>query len=318
VKKYGPATDESRRYAGRPTFLRLPHTTSPEDVDIAVLGVPFDAKPSWRTGARFGPGAIRQGSLAIRPLYNPSQRIAPFDHVSVVDRGDTQVESGFMDRTFEHVQQVVGELIQHEVVPVCLGGDHVVTLAALRAASERHGQVALLAFDAHVCAGEEVAGERYDHGTLVRRAVDERLIDPACSFLFGSRGGTWGPEEIEEARGLGLTVVSWDDLARLDTGMPGAAVEAAAGRPAYLSFDIDFVDPAFAPGVSEPEVGGPSSMQALALLRACRGLRLAGADVTSVAPEHDGAGITAALAAALVFEIITLVACERRDREERR
>jgi len=191
VKKYGPATDESRRYAGRPTFLRLPHTTSPEDVDIAVLGVPFDAKPSWRTGARFGPGAIRQGSLAIRPLYNPSQRIAPFDHVSVVERGDTQVESGFMDRTFEHVQQVVGELIQHEVVPVCLGGDHVVTLAALRAASERHGQVALLAFDAHVCAGEEVAGERYDHGTLVRRAVDERLIDPACSFLFGSRGGTW-------------------------------------------------------------------------------------------------------------------------------
>ena len=113
-------------------------------------------------------------------------------------------------------------------------------------------------------------------------------------------------------------MVSWAGLARLDTGMPGAAVEAAAGRPAYLSFDIDFVDPAFAPGVSEPEVGGPSSMQALALLRACRGLRLAGADVTSVAPEHDGAGITAALAAALVFEIITLVACERRDREERR
>jgi agmatinase len=316
VKKYGPAPgDASARFAGRPTFLGLPYTIHPEGVDVAVLGVPFDSSPSWRTGARFGPGAIRQASMSMKPFYNPSQRIAPFDYVSVVDRGDTQVESGFMDRTFDHVQSVIAEMLANEVVPICLGGDHVVSLAPLRAVAQKHGPVALLQFDAHLCSNEEVDGERYDHGTLVRRAIDEELIDPRRSFLLGSRGGTMGPEEAQSARELGLTVVSWDDLAQLGTGMISAAVETAAG-PAYLSYDVDFLDPAFAPGVSGPEVGGPSSMQALALLRACRGLQVVGADVTSVAPEHDSTKITSALAATLVFEIITLVACERQARAE--
>lgn len=315
MKNYGPVPgDPSARFAGRPTYLGLPHTTRPDGVDVAMLGVPFDAAPSWRTGARFGPGAIRQASMSIRPYYNPSQRIAPFDHVSAVDRGDTQAESGFMDRTLDHVKGMVGDLVKNNVVPICLGGDHVVTLAALRAVAEQHGPVALLLFDAHICSSEEIDGERYAHGTLIKRAVDEGLIDPGRSFLLGSRGGTLGPDETQNARDLGLTVVSWDDLAQLGTGMISAAVETAAG-PAYLSYDVDFLDPAFAPGVSEPEVGGPSSMQALALLRACRGLRLVGADVTSVAPEHDSTGITAAVAATLAFEIITLVACERQARE---
>jgi agmatinase len=316
VKNYGPVPgDACARFAGRPTFLCLPHTTQPRGADVAILGVPFDAHPSWRTGARFGPGAIRQASMTIRPFYSPSQRIAPFDHVSVIDRGDTQVESGFMDRTFDHVQAAVAELLAEDVVPICLGGDHVVTLAALRAVARKHGPVALVQFDAHIGSSEEIDGERHGHGTLVRRAVDEGLIDPKRSFLLGSRGGALGPEEAPGARELGLTVVSWDDLAQLGTGMISAAVEAAAG-PAYLSYDVDFLDPAFAPGVSEPEVGGPTSMQALALLRACRGLQVVGADVTSVAPEHDGAGITAALAATLAFEIITLIACERQARGE--
>ena len=316
MKEYGPVPgDACARFAGRPTFLCLPHTTRPQGADVAVLGVPFDAAAGGRTGARFGPGAIRQASMNIRPYYSPSQRIAPFDHVSVIDRGDAPVDPGFMDRTFDYVQAAAGELLASDVVPLCLGGDHVVTLAALRAVAHRHGPVALVLFDAHICCNDEIDGERYGHGTLVRRAADEGIIDPKRSFLLGSRGGTLGPEEAQGARELGLTVVAWDDLAQLGTGMISAAVEAAVG-PAYLSYDVDFLDPAFAPGVSEPEVGGPTSMQALALLRACRGLQVVGADVTSVAPEHDGAGITAALAATLAFEIITLLACERQARKE--
>jgi len=315
VKGYGPAQPhETRRFAGEPTFLRLPHVTGVDGVDVSVIGVPFDADSRWRTGTRFGPTAIREASLGVRPFYDPAQRVAPFDHLSVVDAGDAHVVPGFLDRSFDRVAERLRELHATDVVPLCLGGDASIMLAELRAAAKRHGPLALILFDAHTDTWDDSAGEHYAHGTVVRRAAEEGLIDPARSFLFGARGGTSSPTELEEARAMGFTVVPSDDLAQSSSATAEAATSGVAGK-AFLSFDVDFVDPAFAPGVSAPEVGGPSSMQALALLRSCRGLRIAGADVNSVVPEHDPGHITAALAATVAFEIIALIACERQERE---
>jgi agmatinase len=315
VKGFGPARpQETPKFAGEPTFLRLPHATATEGVDVAVLGVPFDAATLWRNGTRFGPTAIRDASLGIRPFYLPAQRVAPFDHLSVVDAGDAQVAPGFIDRTFDRLAAYLAPLHAAGVVPICLGGDASIMLAELRAAAKQHGPLALILFDAHTNTWDEAVGERYAHGTVVRRAVEEGLVEPKRSFLFGARGGTMYPDERDEARALGFTVVPWDDLAQIGTGMAAATPEVAAGK-AFLSFDVDFVDPAFAPGVSAPEVGGPTSMQALALLRGCRGLEIVGADVNSVVPEQDPGHITAALAATFAFEIIALIACHRQEKE---
>lgn len=315
MKGHGPGDlASSPRFAGVPTFLRLPYVTDPQGLDVGVVGIPFDAATHWRSGTRFGPEAIREASLALRPLYNPAQRVAPFDLLSVAECGDLPVEPGFVDRTFAAVADALERLHDAGAIPVCLGGDQSILLAELRAAARRHGTLALVLFDAHTDTWDELAGERYVHGTVVRRAVEEGLVDPARSLLLGARGGTWSPRDLDAARELGFTVVPWDELAQIGTGMAAAAPEVAAGK-AFLSFDLDFVDPAFAPGVSAPEVGGPSSMQALALLRGCRGLEVVGADVTSVVPEHDGGHITASLAATVVFEVISLIACARLDGE---
>jgi len=295
-----------------PTCLRLPHVADAEGLDVAVVGVPFDAASQWRSGTRFGPGAVREASLALRPFYNPAQRVAPFEHLSAADWGDLPVDPSFVDRTFEEVADGLRLLHEAGAVPVCLGGDQSIMLAELRAAAQSHGTLALVLFDAHTDTWEDLAGERCVHGTVVRQAVEEGLVDPSRSLLLGARGGLWDARDLDEARGLGFTVVPWEDLAQIGTGMTAAAAEAAAGA-AFLSFDLDFVDPAFAPGVSAPEVGGPTSMQALALLRGCRGLDVVGADVTSVVPEHDSTHITASLAATVVFEIISLIACVRND-----
>jgi agmatinase len=197
-------------------------------------------------------------------------------------------------------------------VPIGFGGDHSVLLAELRAAAATHGPVALLHFDAHSDTWDEYFGEKYTHGTVVRRATEEGLIDAARSTLMGMRGGLYSPSGLDDARDLGFTVITWDDLAQLGTGAVAAAVERAAGK-AFLTFDIDFVDPAFAPGTGTPECGGPSSMQALALLRACRGLQIVGADVVEVLPDLDSSHLTATLAATVAWEILSLVAVTMPD-----
>jgi agmatinase len=311
MKGHGPADPlQSPRFAGIYTFLRLPHTADLSDVDVAVVGLPFDTGTTLRSGARFGPKAIREGSLTLRPFYNPAQRVAVFDHLSVIDYGDVAVVPGFTDRSYEKMFEALRILHAADVTPIAFGGDHGVVLPELRAAAERHGPLALLLFDAHTDNADEPFGEKYVHSTAVRRAVEEGLIDPARSTLLGMRGGTYRPEELDEHRELGFAVFPWDELAQLGTGAVAAAVDRAAGK-AFLSFGIDFVDPAFAPGTGLPEVGGPSSMQALALLRAARGLTLVGADVVGVLPDLDHAHLTATLAAAVAFEILTLIACER-------
>jgi agmatinase len=257
-----------------------------------VLGLAFDTGLAVRSGARFGPRAVREASLTIRPAYNPAQRVA-----------------GFTDRSLTAMQEAVDLVVAAGAVPLGIGGDHTVTLAELRAVAKKHGPVALLHFGAHTDCLEESAGQRHIHSTVVRRAVEEGVVDPSRSALFGMRGGLDSPDEYDQARELGFTVVPWEDLAQLGTGMVAATVEAAAGAKAFVTVDVDFVDPAFAPAVGTPESGGPSSMQALTLIRACRGLDLAGADVVEVVPELDSSNLTATFAAAVGYELLSLMAC---------
>jgi len=309
MKGYGPAElSESPRFAGVPTYLRLPHVSHLDGVDVAVVGLPFDSDASVRSGARFGPKAIREGSLGLHPHYNPAQRSAVFETLSVVDFGDAPVAAGFADRSQDRMAEHLGGLHAAGVAPLGLGGDHSVLIAELRAAAQRHGALALVQFAAHAGTLDELVGERYTHGTVVRRAVEEGLIDAARSTVLGVRGGLSSPTELDDARALGLEVVAWDDLAQFGTQAIAAVVERAGGK-AFLSFDIDFVDPAFAPGTRTPEVGGPSSMQALAMVRGCRGLDLVGADVVGVIPENDSTNLTGILAATVAWELLTLMAC---------
>jgi agmatinase len=311
VKGYGPAEQlGAESSAGPATFLRLPRHSNLDGVDVAFVGLPFDPSLTGPAGARFGPQGIREASLALRPHYNPSQRIQVFDRVSVVDFGDSPVRLGFLEQSLPMMEATVANVLQGEAVPIVLGGERYVTLAGLRAAAERHGALALVSFDAHGGLWEQ-DGHSQPHATLVRRAVDEGLVDPQRSTLVGMRGGLRHAREYDEARETGFTVVPWEDLAQLGSGMLAAAADIAAGK-AYLSFDMDFVDPAYAPGVLTLEVGGPSSAQALALLRACRGLDVAAADVVGVVPDRDSAGLTTALGATIAYEILTLIACERR------
>jgi agmatinase len=310
MKGYGPDGGErSPRIAGVTTFLRLPHVTQYDGVDVAVVGLPFDTGLAVRTGARFGPRAVREASLTLHPAYNPAQRVAVFERLSVVDAGDARVVAGFTDRSLDAMQAVLAQVHDGGAVPLGIGGDHSVTLAELRAAASKHGPLALLHFGAHTDCLEESGGERHIHSTVVRRAVEEGVIDASRSALFGMRGGLDAPDEYEQARALGLTVVPWDDLAQLGTGAVSAAVDAIGSAPAFVTVDVDFFDPGFAPAVGTPEVGGPTSAQALALIRGCRGLNLAAADVVEVVPELDSSNLTATVAATVAYELLSLLAC---------
>jgi agmatinase len=310
MKGYGPADPlQTPRFAGISTFLRLPHTLHLEGVDVAFVGLPFDTGVSFRAGARFGPKAIREGSLSLRPDYNPAQRVAVFERVSAVDYGDAPVVPGFTDRSYEKMAEALRVVHEAGTVPIGFGGDHSVLLAELRAAAATHGQLALLQFDSHSDTWDAYFGEKYTHGTVVRRAVEEGLIDASRSTLMGMRGGLYAPGDLDDAREMGFTVLPWEDLAQLGTAAVAAAAE-RADHKAFLTFDIDFVDPAYAPGTGTPECGGPTSMQALSLLRACRGLHIVGADVVEVLPDLDSSHLTATLAATVAWEILSLIAAE--------
>jgi agmatinase len=310
MKGFGPDGGErSPRVAGVTTFLRLPHVTQFEDVDVAVVGLPFDTGVAVRTGARFGPRAVREASFTLHPAYNPAQRVAVFEQLSVVDAGDSHLVAGFTDRSLDSIRATLQPIHEAGAVPLCIGGDHTVTLAELRAAASAHGPLALLHFGAHTDCADETDGQRYLHSTVIRRAAEEGLVDTEHSALLGMRGGLDSADEYDQARELGYTVVPWDDLAQLGNGVISAAVESIGERKAFITVDVDFVDPGFAPAVGTPEVGGPSSAQALALLRGCRGLDLAGADVVEVVPELDSSNLTAMVAATIAYELLSLMAC---------
>jgi agmatinase len=300
------------RFAGVRTFMRAPYVTDLQGVDVAVFGIPFDTATSYRTGARFGPEAIRSASVLLRP-YHPVLEVNVVESLSVVDYGDSPVSPGATERTYGQIEQTMAPLVEAGVFPLALGGDHSVTLAELRALARRHGPLCLVQLDSHPDTWDEYFGQKYFHGSTFRRAVEEGLLDAGSSVQAGIRGSTYGAEDIGDAEKLGFTVIPSEELRRLSGEGYAAVVKEKVGeRPVFLSFDIDFLDPAFAPGTGTPEVAGFSTAEALQFLRALRGINLAGADIVEVSPAYDGPGQQTGLAAANVaFDVLALRALGR-------
>jgi agmatinase len=288
--------------------MRLPYRQSIEDVDAVICGVPTDDAVSYRSGARFGPEAIRSQSVMLRP-YNPELGVDLAETLSMVDFGDAPTVPGYHLETLTQIEDFLDPVHRAGVVPMCLGGDHSILIAELRAAAKVHGPLALVHLDAHSDAWDKYYGARYFHGTVVRRAVEEGLISPEHSIQAGMRGTLYEAHDEQIGTDLGLDVIPWRDLASLRPEAYGERVAARVGdRPAFVTFDIDFVDPGFAPGTGTPEVGGPSSAEALAYLAALSGRRVVAADCVEVAPAYDPGGVTALLAANACHLILGLIA----------
>ena len=302
------------RYSGVRTFANLPHVSlaaAPRDepIDAAVLGAPFDTATSFRPGARFGPEAIRSASALIRP-YHPAFGINVFESLAIIDGGDLEVTPGNAQRTADQLAAELQPPVAEGIVPLVLGGDHSVVLGELRAQAAVHGPVGLVLLDAHADVWDQYYGERYFHGTPFRRAAEEGVVDPSRSLMAGMRGPAYARSDLQMPLELGFEVISGDQLRALSPGDYGARVRARVGDgPAYLSFDIDVLDPAFAPGTGTPEIAGLQPREALELLRALRGLIFTGFDVVEVSPPYDGPGQTTALhAAAIAYELLALLA----------
>jgi len=293
------------RFAGIRTFMRAPHVTDLAGVDAVVYGIPFDTATSFRTGPRFGPEAIRSASSLLRP-YNPALEVNVVEALSIVDYGDLPVSPGDTERTYAQIEEALAPIVDAGVFPVALGGDHSITPAELRALARRHGPMALVQLDSHGDVWEAYFGQKYFHGTTFKRAVEEGLLDAGSSVQAGMRGSLYGAQDLEDARELGFTVLSTDELRDLGPAGYGELVRAQAGtRPVFVSFDIDFLDPAFAPGTGTPESGGLLSRELLGVLRGFVGMNVVGADVVEVAPAYDHAQITGIAASHVLYELIS-------------
>ena len=301
---------KSPRFAQPATFMRLPHQTDLTGVDVAMLGVPFDSGTSYRSGARMGPREIRAQSSLIRP-YSYFQKISPFEILTIVDAGDVDAPPVGIEAAYAAIEAGVDRVLAARATPMIVGGDHSISLPVLRAVSRVHGPVALVQFDAHIDTWGDYFGGKYFHGSPFRRAIEEGVIDPSRYVQLGIRGPMYGEDEdFEFQRARGVTTIDIGAVKRDGAAATMARVrEIVGGRPLYITFDIDSVDPAFAPGTGTPEVGGLTSYEAQELVRGLAGVNLVACDVVEVAPAFDGPGqITALLAANLMFELLCVIA----------
>jgi agmatinase len=302
---------DAPRYTGVRTFASLPQATAAAGLSAAVLGVPFDTATSYRAGARFGPEAIRSASALLR-THDMALGVDALG--GAADCGDVVITPGNAARTMEQIAAGLEPFAAAGVTTMTLGGDHSISLGELRAHAAAHGApLALVLLDAHADVWDAYYGEKIFHGTPFRRAVEEGLLAPERSLMAGMRGPLYDPADLEAARDLGFEVLIGDDLRALDPTAYAARVQARVGdSPAFLSFDVDVVDPAFAPGTGTPEVGGLTSVEALGFLRALAGMRFVGFDVVEVSPPYDGPGqVTALLAANVAYTMLGLAARAR-------
>ncbi|MFF2590830.1 agmatinase [Peribacillus butanolivorans] len=320
MMKYQPKDSfKSPRFCGVRTFMRLPFVEQlDEHMDFVITGIPFDSGQSFRTGARFGPEAIRDFSILLRP-YNPEQDINIFDYISGIDYGDIPIVPGYISETYKKIEEELTPVIEKGIIPISLGGDHSITLGELRAIVKKHGPVALLQFDAHSDTWDSYFDQKYNHGTVFRRAIEEGLIDVSRSLQIGMRGGLYGPEDLQDARDLGLGVYTTNDYKRMGVEkMLEVIHERVANGPVFLSFDIDFLDPVYAPGTGTPEVSGANIDDALTFVRGLTNIDFVGFDLVEVLPAYDHGQITAAAAANIVYEFITLIALAKKEKLEKK
>ncbi|HAK45244.1 MAG TPA: agmatinase [Spirochaeta sp.] len=309
MQKYKPLDSQQiPRFSEVKTFMRLPNIRTVKDVDFVVTGAPFDTACSYRTGSRFGPSAIRNASSLLKP-YNRFMDVNIFDHLSGVDYGDLSIVPGYIESTYKRMQDDMTPIIEAGVVPIVLGGDHSITLAELRAVAAKHGPVALVHFDAHTDTYSSYFGEKYNHGTPFKYACDEGLIDTEHSIQVGMRGTFYSPDDLKISEDMGFKVLTTPDIREIGLEETGKMIRERVGnKPAFFTFDIDFVDPAYAPGTGTIEVGGFTSYETLQLIRMTKEIDFKGFDVVEVLPAHDNNEITAFLAANVAYEFISILA----------
>ena len=296
------------RFAGHSTFMRLPVIADPREVDIAIAGVPWDGGTTNRPGPRHGPRQVREMSSLIKRVH-PVTKISPYELCRVADVGDAPVNPIDLDRSLHTIHEFFAQIVHAGAVPLSIGGDHLSSLPILRAVAAK-GPVGMIHFDAHSDTVDTYfGGLKYTHGTPFRRAVEENLLDPKRVVQIGIRGSRYSAEELDWPLAQGMRIISIEEfeVMGVDTVLQHARKIAGDG-PTYISFDIDALDPAFAPGTGTPEFAGLTSREANRLLRGLRGLNLVGADVVEVSPPFDPSGGTALAGANIAFELLCLLA----------
>ncbi|MCW3479648.1 agmatinase [Neisseriaceae bacterium JH1-16] len=299
--------NEMPRFGGIASMMRLPQQSSTAGLDACFVGVPFDLGTSNRTGTRFGPRQIRAESVLLRP-YNMATRAAPFDSLQVADIGDVATNPYNMHDSIDRIAAAYDEIIADGCRPITLGGDHTIALPILRAMHKKYGKVGVVHVDAHADVNDTMFGEKIAHGTPFRRAVEEGLLDCNRVIQIGLRGTGYAAEDFDWCREQGFRV----EQAEACWGKSLAPLmrevrEMMGDGPVYLSFDIDGIDPAFAPGTGTPEIAGLTVPQALEIIRGLKGLNLVGADLVEVSPPYDPLGTTALLGANLAFEMLCVL-----------
>jgi agmatinase len=294
------------RFSGIATFMRLPHIPRANELDIALIGVPYDGGTTYRPGPRFGPRHVREQSAIIRP-WNPVLNLNPFDKHRIADYGDLSINPLSIDDTFQRIISQLNDVLKAGARTLCVGGDHSILLPILRSIHKRFGPVVLIQFDAHNDTWGGYFGSPHSHGTPVRRAIEEGLLVGRDVLQVGLRGQVYSKDDFAFGKEHGFRVVTSEELHRGGISVVSRQLKKLGKRPVYITLDIDVVDPAFAPGTGTPQVGGLSSIQILELVRSLRGLNIVGCDLVEVSPPYDTGEITSLLAANLVYELLCVM-----------
>ncbi|MEE8275211.1 MAG: agmatinase [Alphaproteobacteria bacterium] len=299
--------NEMPRFAGPATMMRLPMKPSAAGLDACFVGVPFDIGTSNRAGARHGPRQIRAESCLLRP-YNMATRAAPFDSLAVADVGDVAINPYNLDDSIRIIEEFFDAIVAEGCRPLTMGGDHTIVLPILRALKKRHGPMGLVHIDAHADINDLMFGEKIAHGTPFRRAVEEELVHGPSVVQIGLRATGYTAEDFDWPRSQGFRVVEATECWHRSLTPLMEEVRAQIGdRPMYISFDIDGLDPSCAPGTGTPEIGGLTNVQALEIIRGCRGLDVIGGDLVEVSPPYDLSGNTALVAANFLYEMLCVL-----------
>lgn len=312
--QYPLTPDVKPEFCSTGSFMRLPAYR--ENAKLAILGMPFDTAASFRVGARFAPQAIRQASMTLFP-YHPIHKVYPFEDTNGIDIGDVPVIQQNIHKSYELMENAVLDLMKKGIVPIGLGGDHSITLANLRGAAKIHGPVALIHFDSHTDTWDTYYEEKYWHGSPFMRAHEEELLIPDKVFQIGIRGTLNHPGDIGASLELGYNVITTQELAKRGVNdLVQEMKETIGDTPCFLSFDIDFVDPSFAPGTGTLEVGGFSSRETLEIVRSLTDFNYVGFDLVELIPAYDPTQITALLAATLVHDFASIVALKEKRKAQ--
>jgi agmatinase len=298
------------RYGGIATFAHLPQFSEVSDVDVAIVGVPFDTGVSYRPGARFGPNHVRESSRLLRP-YNPAANVSPFATQQVVDAGDIAANPFDIEEAISSIHKSYDQLSERAKKIVTIGGDHTITLPILRSLKAKHGPISVVHFDAHLDTWDSYFGADYTHGTTFRRASEEGLLDPEGCMHIGIRGPLYAAKDLTDDKALGFQIFTSVEFQDLGVNAAIEKMKARVGkRPVYISIDIDVLDPAHAPGTGTPEAGGLTSRELLSVVRATAGMNVIGADIVEVAPAYDHAQITGIAASHVMYELISAFAAK--------